>query len=145
MLPATTQRVTVNTSERINARIRRQAEANVHRFASAGPQEIERRLAELEEEWDVERVVEVVAPSVTLLWLLLGTRVDRRLLAIAAMVQGFVLLHGLQGWFPPLPILRRLGIRTIAEIDQERNALKALRGDFRQVSSPDQALEAVRR
>lgn len=145
MLPATTQRVTVNTSERSNARIRRQAEANVHRFASARPQEIEQRLAELEEEWDVERVVEVVAPSVTLLWLLLGTRVDRRLLAIAAMVQGFVLLHGLQGWFPPLPILRRLGIRTSAEIDQERNALKALRGDFRQVSSPGQALEAVRR
>jgi len=145
MLPATTQRVTVNTSERSNARIRRQAEANVQRFASAGPQEIERRLAELEEEWDVERVVEVVAPSVTLLWLLLGTRVDRRLLAIAAMVQGFVLLHGLQGWFPPLPILRRLGIRTSAEIDQERNALKALRGDFRQVDNPDQALEAVRR
>jgi hypothetical protein len=54
--PATTQRVTVNTSERINARIRCQAETNVHRFASAGPQEIGQRLAELDEEWDVERV-----------------------------------------------------------------------------------------
>lgn len=145
MLPSTTERVAVNTCEQVNARIRRQAEANVSWAASAGPKEIDKRLAELDEEWDIERVVEVIAPGVTLAWLLMGTKVNRRLLAIAALVQGFVLLHGLQGWFPPLPILRRLGIRTSTEIDQERIALKALRGDFRQVSSPAEALEAVRR
>ena len=31
---------------------------------------------------------------------------------------------------PPVPILRRLGVRTAREIDIERYALKALRGDF---------------
>lgn len=145
MLPSTTERTAVNTCEQVNARIRRQAEANVSWTASAGPDEIGRRLAELDREWDIERIVEVIAPGVTLAWLLMGTKVNRKLLAIAALVQGFVLLHGLQGWFPPLPILRRLGIRTSTEIDQERNALKALRGDFREVSSAAQALEAVRR
>jgi hypothetical protein len=145
MLPSTTERVAVNTCGQVNARIRRHAEADVNWAVSAGPDETERRLAELDREWDIERVVEVLAPGVTLAWLLMGTKVNRKLLAIAALVQGFVLLHGLQGWFPPLPVLRRLGVRTSTEIDQERNALKALRGDFREVSSAAQALEAVRR
>jgi hypothetical protein len=134
-----------NTCEQVNAHIRRQTDANVSWAASVGPDEVKQRLAELDREWDIERVVEVIAPGVTLAWLLMGTKVNRKLLAIAALVQGFVLLHGLQGWFPPLPILRRLGIRTSTEIDQERNAIKALRGDFRQVSNPAEALEAVRR
>jgi hypothetical protein len=44
-----------------------------------------------------------------------------------------LLQHALQGWCPPIPLLRRLGFRTEAEINRERYALKALRGDFRQV------------
>ena len=43
---------------------------------------------------------------------------------------GFLLQHALQGWCPPVPVFRRLGVRTTAEIDRERYALKALRGDF---------------
>ena len=41
-----------------------------------------------------------------------------------------VLQHALQGWCPPVPLFRRLGFRTEAEINQERYALKVLRGDF---------------
>jgi hypothetical protein len=43
----------------------------------------------------------------------------------------------LQGWCPPLPILRSLGVRTADEINEERYALKALRGDFADV--PDES------
>lgn len=52
-----------------------------------------------------------------------------------------------------MPVFRRLGVRTSGEIDQERYALKALRGDFDRVSaagtdgvraSARHALEAVR-
>jgi hypothetical protein len=39
-----------------------------------------------------------------------------------------------EGWCPPVPILRRLGFRTSYEIEEERQALKALRGDFEGVS-----------
>ena len=38
--------------------------------------------------------------------------------------------HAVQGWCPPIPLLRRLGIRTSREIEIERVALKILRGDF---------------
>jgi hypothetical protein len=34
------------------------------------------------------------------------------------------------GWYPLMPLFRRLGIRTAREIERERYALKALRGDF---------------
>jgi hypothetical protein len=56
--------------------------------------------------------------------------VDRRFVAVPLVVTGFLLQHALQGWCPPLPVLRRLGVRTAREIERERTALKALRGDF---------------
>lgn len=40
------------------------------------------------------------------------------------------LQHAVQGWCPPVPVFRRLGIRTAREIDLERYGLKAIRGDF---------------
>jgi hypothetical protein len=60
----------------------------------------------------------------------LGAAVDRRWLALPALVTAFLFQHAVQGWCPPIPVLRRLGFRTMREIDTERYALKALRGDF---------------
>lgn len=57
-------------------------------------------------------------------------RVERR---TPAAVAGFLLQHAIQGWCPPVPVLRRLGFRTQREIDDERAVLKARRGDFEQV------------
>ena len=48
------------------------------------------------------------------------------------------LQHAVQGWCPPLAVWRRLGVRTQSEIDEERYALKALRGDFRDVRPPSE-------
>jgi len=67
-------------------------------------------------------------------------------------VTAFLLQHAVQGWCPPLPVLRRLGFRTAREIEVERNALKALRGDFGHIgpgpgdhdSRPGHALMAAR-
>jgi len=64
----------------------------------------------------------------------LGATVDRRFFALPAVVAGFLLQHALQGWCPPLPVFRRLGFRTQAEMERERYALKALRGDFEKVT-----------
>ena len=49
----------------------------------------------------------------------------------------------LQGWCPPVPVLRRLGVRTQGEIDEEKAALKALRGDFRHVRGAGAAVQAL--
>lgn len=59
------------------------------------------------------------------------------------MVAGFLFQHAVQGWCPPVPILRRLGVRTEAEIFEEITALRTL-GDFAPASSPADALKQVR-
>jgi hypothetical protein len=144
MLPPTAERVSRNTAEEINERIRRETDARVAHCAVEGPEAIERRLSELDEEWDIERAVETLAPSLTLTGLLLAATGSRKWLILPAVVQAFFLQHALQGWCPPVPVLRRLGVRTATEIDEERTALKALRGDFSAVR-PGAARGAARR
>jgi hypothetical protein len=135
MLPATAERVAANTSDEINEWIRRETDARVSWLAGAGPTAVEARLAELDREWDVERFVETMAPSLSLAGLALGIVVNRKWLLLPVVVQGFFLQHALQGWCPPIPVLRRLGVRTSKEINDERMAVKALRGDFQAASS----------
>jgi hypothetical protein len=142
MLPSTADRVRDNTANDVNQQIDRQTERNVARYAHARSYEIDRRLAELDAEWDVERYLETMAPSFTLLGTFLGLTKSRKWLAIPIIVQGFFLQHALQGWCPPLILLRRLGIRTADEINKERYAIKALRGDFEDVDARN-AMAAV--
>jgi hypothetical protein len=137
MLPATTTRVPLHSPQRYNEAIRRQTEENVADVASGGPEAVERRLRELDREWDMERALETNASIVALIGLGLGAFVDRRFNVVPAAVCGFLLQHALQGWCPPVPLFRRLGIRTASEIDYERYALKALRGDLRSLSETD--------
>src|SRR5690242_18896194 len=99
-------RVPANTADEINALIRYRTEASVAEHVAAGPAAIERRLAELDEEWDIERCVETMAPSFTLLGLTLGLTVSRKWLLVPFVVQSFLLQHALQGWCPPVPLLR---------------------------------------
>lgn len=137
MLPATTRRVPDHTPADINEMIRRRTEEKIAEVAAGGPGAIERRLQELDHEWDIERALEANAASISLAGLALGAFADRRFFALPALVAGFLLQHALQGWCPPVPIMRRVGFRTQTEIEEERYALKLLRGDFREVGSPD--------
>jgi hypothetical protein len=137
MIPSTTQRVPEHTAEGVNERIRDRTERSVVRHAARGPGAIEQRLGELDREWDVERTLEANAATIALVGLGLGATVDRRFYLLPAAVAGFLLQHAIQGWCPPLPVFRRLGFRTAAEIAAERYALKALRGDFEDASTAD--------
>ena len=134
MLPSTVNRVPSHTAEHVNEQIRRQTDENVARVAAQGRQAIDQRLRELDEEWDIERTLEANAATVSILGLALGATFDRKWFALPAVVAAFLLQHAVQGWCPPMPVFRRLGFRTQPEIDQERYALKAIRGDFRAVS-----------
>ncbi len=84
----------------------------------------------LQREWDTERVLETNAACLMLISLGLGMSLDRRWLWLTGGVAAFLLQHALQGWCPPLPVIRAMGVRTAGEIGIERTALKALRGDF---------------
>jgi hypothetical protein len=125
----TVERVPRHTSEEINRRIRKETEERVRYFAN-NPVNIDKRLRQLDEEWDVERVLETNASALAFTGVALAATRDHRWLALPALVTAFLFQHAVQGWCPPIPILRRLGYRTPREIEEERYALKALRGDF---------------
>jgi hypothetical protein len=129
-----------------NDRIQARTLHDVSRYIGADPVFIDERLRELEREWDVERTLEANAASLTLLGLGLGLTVNRKFLLLPIVAAAFLLEHALQGWCPPVSVMRRLGIRTAAEIQEEIIALRILRGDFlERVHYPERALASARR
>lgn len=126
-IASTVGRVPRHTSEDVNRRIRRATAANVAYYQGRRG-EIPDRLGELDREWDVERAIEANAAALALAGVLLSVVKDSRWIVLPAVVSGFLLQHALQGWCPPVPILRRLGFRTSHEIETERRELMSLEG-----------------
>lgn len=133
-IPPASLRVPLNTSERAQKRIRLETVENIAACLGAGPEQINRRLKELDYESDIERVIAINASSLSLFGLTLSI-VNRRWIILPMTVAYFLLQHGIQGWCPPVPVLRGFGVRTRREIDDERNILKRIRGDFGEFQS----------
>lgn len=123
---ASADRVRRSTAMHLNEEIDRKTDISIQRYANADSDAIHRRIDELDQEWDIERALEVNASTLALSGLALGLTVNRKWLALPAVVMSFLFQHGVQGWCPPLPVLRRLGFRTRGEIDREKYELKAL-------------------
>ena len=142
----TADRVRANTSEEINRRIDQGIEDRVREYAKRSRTDITHRIEELDREWDMERLLETNASAIAFTGLALGLTHSKKWLIVPGIVLPFLFQHAVQGWCPPVPVFRRLGVRTREEIDRERYALKVLRGDFEKVQSlprADAALEAV--
>jgi hypothetical protein len=125
-----TDRVRAHSPENLNQQIDVQAERCVEQLAGADRETINRHIDDLSREWDMERYLEANASLLSLGGVLLGATVNRKFLILPGVVFGFLLQHALQGWCPPMPVFRRMGVRTRTEINREKFALKALRGDF---------------
>lgn len=108
----------------------RTAAERVRSYVDADRATLTRRIGELEQESDMERILEINAATLALSGLVLSIVWSKRFLVVPFVVLSFLLQHGVQGWCPPVPLFRRLGIRTRQEIDAEKYALKAIRGDF---------------
>ncbi|HXT12773.1 MAG TPA: hypothetical protein VN873_14520 [Candidatus Angelobacter sp.] len=147
-----TDRVRRHTSSEALARIDRQIEENIRRYSGQSSSAISKRIQELESEWDIERWLETNASALAFTGTVLGLTVSKKWLVIPLIVTGFLFQHAVQGWCPPVPILRRSGIRTRGEIDEEKFALKVARGDFkrqkadvtRQIAHIKRLIEEVR-
>ncbi|MFI4892318.1 MAG: hypothetical protein ACIAQ0_02620 [Phycisphaerales bacterium JB058] len=125
----TAHRAEKHTPESINQKIHRETEQRLQTLAE-NPRALRARLAELDREWDIERCLETGSATLTLTGLLLGTTVNKRWLLLSLGVQGFLMQHALQGWCPPLPVFRALGVRTQHEIEAERHAIKSMLGEY---------------
>jgi hypothetical protein len=138
---AAPDRVRAHSNQSQNRRIDAQTQQCLERFAAGEREAISRHIDALDREWDVERYLQMNAGIVSLSGVVLGAIASRRFLVLPAVVFGFFFQHATQGWCPPLPVFRKMGVRTRREINQEKYALKALRSGFEQASSqrpPDQ-------
>jgi len=132
-------RVRANTATQVNSRIDAEIEGQVMFYATKPESEISERIRQLDKEWSMERLLETNASTLALVGVVLAATVNKKWLWLSGGVLGFLLLHGVQGWCPPVPLLRRLGVRTRGEIDREKYALKMLRGDLDSVATHDKA------
>jgi hypothetical protein len=123
-------RVRALTPPEINERIDAGLEQRLRFYAAQDERAITQRIQELDREWDIERLLEAKAASLTLLGIVLGATRSRIWYLLPLAVAGFLAQQAIQGWCPPVLLLRKLGARTSHEIEQERHALKFLRGDF---------------
>ena len=102
-----------------------------------GREAIVERLAEIDREWDIDRVLmanfSIVGGATYTLGMQrfrqrplfgFGRRRTGLLYALGAQL-GFLLMHATIGWCPPLIVWRRMGVRTKSEIELERSLLLA--------------------
>ena len=139
-------RVRENSPEKASERIDRATQRRVLRAGGESKPALSRRLEQLDSEWDMERILETNASALALGGLLLGLLVNKKFFAIPCFVLPFLLLHATEGWCPPVPMFRSRGVRTRKEIDTEKFAVKALRGDFAGIDSqadPNQRARAA--
>ena len=81
------------------------------------------RLDELDQEWDIDRVLETHTAGLAIGGFLLGAVSNRKWFVLPGLAGTVLLQYALEGWCPQLPVLRRLGFRTAEEIAAEHCAL----------------------
>jgi hypothetical protein len=126
---ATRWRVPRSTSHDVGQKVRDAIDARLVHYANH-PELIDERLAQLDREWHIERMIVANAAAVSLTGLCLAVTRSRAWLVLPAFAGGFLLQHAIQGWSPPVPALRRLGFRTSSEINAERYALIDIRNQL---------------
>lgn len=125
--PRHDDRVRRHTPAAVNTKIDRLTRAAIEDSATSGRDAVILRLHELDREWDVDRVLMANFAAVGLVTsLFAGRRRDGNWVYPLRAQMGFLLMHAIVGWCPPLAIWRRLGVRTAKEIALEREALTEL-------------------
>ncbi|WP_440947334.1 hypothetical protein ACSAZL_03400 [Methanosarcina sp. T3] len=137
-------RVRAHTSPEINEAIDREIAATVRFYADKTHYEISKRIKELDNEWDIGRYIEFRAGLVSMIGVVLGLKKSRKWFILPLIAATFLLQYSIRGWCPPVPVLRKFGIRTKQEINVEKYALKALRGDFDRVASQESEINRAK-
>ena len=123
-------RVKDATPSSINRKIEGDTWQRVAEYAGKTEPELSARIKDLNKEWDIERYLGVNMSTLALIGVALTYFVHINWIILPAIVLIFFFQHSVQGWCPPLPILRMFKIRTSKEIEQEKYALKLMSGDF---------------
>jgi hypothetical protein len=111
-------------------RIRKDTEYRMNLAVRGGRAGIEARLRELDQEWDCDQALAAGFAGASLFGVGLAASWHKGFLVFPAIAAAVVLQRMLTGTCAPLEYARSLGFRTRREIEEERTALKAARGDF---------------
>lgn len=124
LFPPTTTKVNMFSSPRVNREIKSRTERNIEQYTEKSDEDIKARIKELDYEWDTERTLEVNFALIVVVTTFIGAIRNKKWSLISTIAAVFMLQHSLQGWCPPLSLIRRLGVRTATEILEEKEALK---------------------
>lgn len=128
--PPARDEIRARTSDAANRRIDRTTRGALAEVAGS-PDAIRRRLAELDEEWTIDRALMLnfsIAGALTASLAMRNLSSRGRLGGWGALFwtqMGFLAHHALRRWCPPMPLFRRLGFRSEQEIAAERATLQA--------------------
>lgn len=133
LIPPNNKRVEMHTSNKINKRIAQRTEENIKEFKNASYDSLTNRVKQLDREWDTERVLEANAAIIILVSSIIGFFTSPYWYILTGFISFFLFVHAILGWCPPLPLIRRIGIRTQEEIQIEKMTIKFMRGDFNNI------------
>jgi hypothetical protein len=112
------------TPKSINKKNDDKIEQNLKEYQYQSVEAIENRIKELDKEWDVNRILDLNAATLSFTGVILSATVSKKWLWLPGIVTGFLLQHAIQGWCPPIALFRQLGARSRQEIDREKYALR---------------------
>ena len=123
------------------ARANREKIAQNVAFYKANPRGIQTRLEALDEEWSVDKVLQIGTSGATIASFWFSLTKSRIWSLLPVILAGGAIHYGVTGGSPAADLIRRFGIRTRDEIEGERIALLAVRGDFSGVEATEAAAD----
>jgi len=130
IFPPTTKRVSINSNPNVNFKIRNHTIRNINIYKNSSDKILSDNIEKLNNEWDIERLLEAKAATIVIASTILGLKLNKKWFLLTGVAGIFLLQHSVQGWCPPVPLLRRIGVRTAEEINNEKIVYKMLRKDF---------------
>jgi hypothetical protein len=122
-------RVRNMSTESANRKIDAATREAIDRTSAGGRPAIERRLTEIQQEWDIDRIL-MLNFAVFVFAQLVAARKDRRWLWGPLVQTPLLAMHAIAGWCPPSLWFRPLGFRTRFEIQAEREELLRRLGEL---------------
>lgn len=77
---------------------------------------VEDKVEQLQNEWSYERIIKVGAAVVTILGVILNKNAYRKIEEFGESVAAILGVESIQDWEPPKELLKRLGLKTEAEL-----------------------------
>ena len=117
---------------------------DIRKYAEQGRDAIDNRIRELDSSWDMERTLQLNAALLVLGGILLY-RNNKKWAILSIFATAILAQQAFMGNCRPFKFLSFFGMRSRKEIDKEKFALKALRGDFDNIKNDiEKAWDAVK-